>query len=220
MPLNANYPVTYNDTTGLFQYIINTATDPAQHVKNFRILIYNGDVDTVCNFLGDAWHMDNIANLTNLTASDRMPWVFRNQYAGYHQPYSKIYNNGANTFTLDVLTVKGSGHFVPNDKQGPSLQMITNFIRGSNNYNSTNNFQVKPSPQPGLAATDATASTTTPIGSNITSPTTPASNSTATTMSAITGSTNPTTTTSDANFISVNYLFVLSIYVFSLIVKY
>uniref|UniRef100_A0AC35GPQ4 Serine carboxypeptidase n=1 Tax=Panagrolaimus sp. PS1159 TaxID=55785 RepID=A0AC35GPQ4_9BILA len=190
MPLNANYPVTYNDTTEIFQCIIKIATDPAQYVKNFRILIYNGDVDTVCNFLGDAWHMDNIATLTNLTASDRMPWVFRNQYAGYHQPYSKTYNNGANTFTLDVLTVKGSGHFVPNDKQGPSLQMITNFIRGSNNYNSTNNFQVKPSPQPGLAATDATSPTT------------------------------ATTTTSDANFICVNYLFVLSILIFSFMVKY
>ena len=85
MPLNENYPVKYNDTTEIFKYIINVATNNTQFVKNFRILIYNGDVrfkhlsifncnhrncfqvDTVCNFLGDSWHIDNIASQMNLT---------------------------------------------------------------------------------------------------------------------------------------------------------
>jgi cathepsin A (carboxypeptidase C) len=169
MALNANYPVKYNDTTEIFKYIINVATNNTQFVKNFRILIYNGDVDTVCNFLGDSWHIDNIANQMNLTTMDRNPWVFRHQYAGYHQPYYTSYNNGTNNFTIDVLTVKGSGHFVPNDKQGPSLQMITNFIRGTNNYNSTNNFQVLPSPQPGINATSPTPQSSTISSSNIAS---------------------------------------------------
>uniref|UniRef100_A0AC34F8S9 Carboxypeptidase n=1 Tax=Panagrolaimus sp. ES5 TaxID=591445 RepID=A0AC34F8S9_9BILA len=66
IPLNENYPVTYNDTTDVFKYIIQVATNRQQFVKNFRILIYNGDVDTVCNFLGDSWHIDNIASQTGL----------------------------------------------------------------------------------------------------------------------------------------------------------
>uniref|UniRef100_A0AC34GI41 Uncharacterized protein n=1 Tax=Panagrolaimus sp. ES5 TaxID=591445 RepID=A0AC34GI41_9BILA len=63
-------------------------------------------VDTVCNFLGDSWHIDNIASQTGLNTLDRMPWTFRHQYAGYHQPYYTFYNNAQNKFTLDVLTVK------------------------------------------------------------------------------------------------------------------
>uniref|UniRef100_A0A914YG98 Uncharacterized protein n=1 Tax=Panagrolaimus superbus TaxID=310955 RepID=A0A914YG98_9BILA len=50
--------------------------------------------------------MDGIASQTGLTTLDRMPWTFRHQYAGYHQPYYTLYNNGANRFTIDVLTVK------------------------------------------------------------------------------------------------------------------
>uniref|UniRef100_A0A7E4VI92 Carboxypeptidase n=1 Tax=Panagrellus redivivus TaxID=6233 RepID=A0A7E4VI92_PANRE len=147
-PLNENYPVKYVDTYDIFVDIINIATDPAEYVKDFRILIYNGDVDTVCNFLGDAWHFDNIAQNTNLTVLQRKPWLFRSQLAGFHQPYYTTYDtaSGKANFTLDVVTVKGSGHFVPNDRQGQSLQMITNFINSVTNYNATDSFNATPKP--------------------------------------------------------------------------
>uniref|UniRef100_A0A0M3HM37 Uncharacterized protein n=1 Tax=Ascaris lumbricoides TaxID=6252 RepID=A0A0M3HM37_ASCLU len=30
-------------------------------IPDFRILVYNGDLDTVCDFLGDAWHISALA---------------------------------------------------------------------------------------------------------------------------------------------------------------
>ncbi|CAJ0585571.1 unnamed protein product, partial [Mesorhabditis spiculigera] len=76
------------------------------NTQDFRFLIYNGDVDTG-------------------TPRDR--WWFRNQVAGFYQRYQK------DKMTIDVLTVKGAGHMVPNDRPGPSVQMITNFMFPSPN---------------------------------------------------------------------------------------
>uniref|UniRef100_A0AC35G186 Serine carboxypeptidase n=1 Tax=Panagrolaimus sp. PS1159 TaxID=55785 RepID=A0AC35G186_9BILA len=148
--LGDKYPTKYDDTTDLFKYIISNVTSSTKYFKDFKILIYNGDADTVCNFLGDSWFIDGIAKDMNFTILDRIPWIFRNQYAGYNQPYYTTYNNGTNNLTIDVLTVKGAGHLVAGDKQGPTLQMIVNFIRGTGNYSSTDNFDVLPKPQPGI----------------------------------------------------------------------
>uniref|UniRef100_A0A914CS35 Uncharacterized protein n=1 Tax=Acrobeloides nanus TaxID=290746 RepID=A0A914CS35_9BILA len=164
-----SYIVKYNDTTPVFFDIISTLqTISAQQnppIKNFRILIYNGDVDTVCNFLGDAVLMDQIANQKSFDAGERIRWWFRNQIAGYHQPYSlKLQSD--NVLNLDVLTVKGSGHFVPNDRPGPSMKMITNFLWNTGNYSnikgtgSYSNLNIDERPQPN----DLTPATTGPTG--------------------------------------------------------
>ena len=44
MDLNRDYPVKYSDTTEVFLKIIQIATNSKQYVKDFKILIYNGDV--------------------------------------------------------------------------------------------------------------------------------------------------------------------------------
>ena len=125
------------------------------------ISIFFVQVDTVCNFLGDARHIDKIAdNNGNFSVSSRFAWIFRNQLAGYHQSYSLDYDDN-NTLVIDVLTVKGSGHFVPNDRQGPASQMIYNFIKGSLNYNSTEKFDNTPVPLPDITSSPASASTST-----------------------------------------------------------
>ncbi|CAJ0932205.1 unnamed protein product, partial [Mesorhabditis belari] len=124
----------YADTTQFFDDIIKKAELAGQ--PNFRMLIYNGDVDTVCNYLGGAWHLQNIAEKNGFnTNSSRQRWYYADQTAGFVQRYTK------GGLVIDVLTVKGSGHFVPNDRPGAALQMITNFVSlsspsGSNvNYN-------------------------------------------------------------------------------------
>ncbi|KAH7703734.1 Protein F32A5.3 [Aphelenchoides avenae] len=170
-PLNEHYPVKYLDTTDLFKSIIDNAVKLKDTLpKNFRMLIYNGDVDTVCNFLGDAWHMDTVATNNAFTAQPRGIWHFRNQMAGYAQRYARSLG-GDQQLTIDVLTVKGSGHFVPNDRPGPALQMITNFAWGTANYTSTTGIQVTPVPNDlfvadadTTTAKGAAAETTTPKG--------------------------------------------------------
>ena len=36
-----------------------------QH-SDIKILVYNGDVDMVCNFLGDEWFTTNLTNSLNI----------------------------------------------------------------------------------------------------------------------------------------------------------
>uniref|UniRef100_A0A8R1DXL2 Carboxypeptidase n=1 Tax=Caenorhabditis japonica TaxID=281687 RepID=A0A8R1DXL2_CAEJA len=134
-----NYKLTYNTTNQFFNSIIKNAK------TDFRFLIYNGDVDTVCNYLGDAKHILQVANDNKLTSGPRTPWFYSDnqQLAGYVQTYSGKNGNNA-TITIDLLTVKGAGHMVPYDRAGPSVQMISNFVwakpSANINYTSQDNF--------------------------------------------------------------------------------
>uniref|UniRef100_A0A914V566 Carboxypeptidase n=1 Tax=Plectus sambesii TaxID=2011161 RepID=A0A914V566_9BILA len=148
-PIYNSYTVIYTDTTPFFQHVINNVKTP-----NFRILVYNGDVDTICDYLGDSWHIRDLAISLNMTSKPRTSWSFRNQIAGYVQRYT------ANTsVTVDVLTVKGAGHFVPNDRPGPALQMIANFIGNVANYSTATGIIVTPQGPPTSSST-----TTAPSG--------------------------------------------------------
>ncbi|GIY95801.1 lysosomal protective protein [Caerostris extrusa] len=62
-----------------------------------RGLIYNGDVDMACNFLGDEWFA---YNLGLKVTKEYTPWKFNKQIAGFVKSYGK----------LTFLTIKGSGH--------------------------------------------------------------------------------------------------------------
>ncbi|KAL6735400.1 hypothetical protein Aduo_005845 [Ancylostoma duodenale] len=142
-PMYADYHLTYNSTNQFFKYVLQNTKVP-----NFRFLIYNGDVDTMCNYLGDSWHMRDVANENKLKAGPRDPWFFsgNNQVGGFVQRYSGIGGQGVSV-TVDVLTVKGAGHFVPNDRPGPSVQMITNFLfPQANGVNYTSTASTNPQP--------------------------------------------------------------------------
>ncbi|WKX93409.1 hypothetical protein Q1695_011014 [Nippostrongylus brasiliensis] len=142
-PLYNQYTITYNTTNQFFNYVIENVK-----TADFRFLIYNGDVDTACNYLGDSWFMRDVAKDNNLKGGDRIPWFFseNNQVAGFVQRYSGKNGKGVN-LSMDVMTVKGAGHMVPNDRPGPSVQMITNFMFPQNNgvnYTSTANTNPQP----------------------------------------------------------------------------
>ena len=59
-------------------------------------MIYNGDVDIVCNFLGDEWFGHAVAKRNNLSELlKRRAWVFENQLGGSQQRFENF----------DILTV-------------------------------------------------------------------------------------------------------------------
>uniref|UniRef100_A0AAY4CB08 Carboxypeptidase n=1 Tax=Denticeps clupeoides TaxID=299321 RepID=A0AAY4CB08_9TELE len=103
------YQRTYTDMTSFYQSLLQ---------KNLQLLVYNGDVDMACNFLGAKWFVDSL-NLQALTQYG--PWYFEDQIAGYVQQYKN----------LTLLTVKGAGHMVPEYKPGPALQLLKNYLANS-----------------------------------------------------------------------------------------
>ncbi|XP_029831901.2 lysosomal protective protein [Ixodes scapularis] len=84
-----------------------------------KTLIYNGDVDMACNFLGDEWFVNTLGYAPTSTYK---PWKHGKQVAGFFQTYER---------NLTFLTIKGSGHMVPQDKPAHALQMISNFLFGT-----------------------------------------------------------------------------------------
>ncbi|XP_077498820.1 lysosomal protective protein-like [Amblyomma americanum] len=86
---------------------------------SLKTLIYNGDIDMACNFLGDEWFVNTLGYKPTSTYK---LWKHGKQVAGFFQTYE-----GDITF----VTIKGAGHMVPEDKPAQALEMITNFIRGT-----------------------------------------------------------------------------------------
>ncbi|XP_051560097.1 lysosomal protective protein-like isoform X2 [Myxocyprinus asiaticus] len=80
-----------------------------------RALVYNGDTDMACNFLGDQWFVEQLGQKAT---TEYQRWLYDNQIAGFYQQFGNI------TF----LTVKGAGHMVPQWAPGPSLHMLQSFL--------------------------------------------------------------------------------------------
>ncbi|XP_019954352.2 lysosomal protective protein [Paralichthys olivaceus] len=80
-----------------------------------RALVYNGDTDMACNFLGDQWFVEDLG----IKATTKyQSWIHDDQIAGFYQQYGNI------TF----LTVKGAGHMVPQWAPGPAFHMFQSFM--------------------------------------------------------------------------------------------
>ncbi|XP_070574647.1 lysosomal protective protein-like isoform X2 [Ptychodera flava] len=86
-------------------------------VTKYRGLVYNGDTDMACNFLGDQWFVESL-QLKETQA--RKQWLCDNQIAGFYHRFQNL------TYT----TVKGAGHMVPQWKPRQALQMLNNFLDG------------------------------------------------------------------------------------------
>ncbi|CAJ0955741.1 unnamed protein product, partial [Mesorhabditis belari] len=142
-PIYWQYNMTWTNQYSFFKDFLAVNKNP-----NFRFLIYNGDVDTVCNYLGDAWFVKEVAKQNGMTSNDRTEWWFSGQSAGYTQRYT----DPTKGILIDIMTVKGAGHFVPTDRPGAARQMITNFIIAPLNeqldYNSTMYVDTMPTLSP------------------------------------------------------------------------
>ncbi|CAD6192105.1 unnamed protein product [Caenorhabditis auriculariae] len=109
------YKTTHFEMTPEFEKII---------AAGVKVLVYNGDVDTVCNHVMNAQFLSNL-NRTIL-GNERVnePWRFSGEtpedsVAGFQLKYSG---------NVDFVTVRGSGHFVPQDRPREALQLIFNFV--------------------------------------------------------------------------------------------
>ncbi|CAJ0558091.1 unnamed protein product, partial [Mesorhabditis spiculigera] len=134
----------FNDTIFSNLYVQNdklTMLDDFERIINsyyykangMRILIYNGDVDKVCNHLGAQYFVEyDMQSHARLDTNQSRTWWWYQQTPD-NAPVAvgqvKRFNKN-----LDLLTVKGAGHYVPLDRPGPALQMIYNFVMGSANY--------------------------------------------------------------------------------------
>ncbi|CAG0901690.1 unnamed protein product [Cyprideis torosa] len=107
--VSENYVREFNDMSPFYRRLIRS---------KIKILIYNGDVDMACSFLGDEWFVDKL----NLDVEEsRRPWRSQGQIAGFVKRYNGI----------DLITIKGSGHMAPKDKPVEMYKVITTFIDGN-----------------------------------------------------------------------------------------
>ncbi|KAF1766285.1 hypothetical protein GCK72_006241 [Caenorhabditis remanei] len=110
-----NYVVTHFNVIPEFQTMI---------AAGVKILVYNGDVDTACNSIMNQQFLTSL-NLTVLGEQEivNQAWHYSGQtgtaVAGFQTKFAG---------NVDFLTVRGSGHFVPEDKPRESQQMLHNFI--------------------------------------------------------------------------------------------
>ncbi|KAK6737423.1 hypothetical protein RB195_019866 [Necator americanus] len=109
-----SYQVVYNDMKSQIEQISDSGV---------KILIYNGDVDTVCSHVMNRQFLAKL-NRT-IIGKERVndPWHYIGEnptVAGFQLKYQG---------GIDFLTVRGSGHFVPEDKPREAIQMIYNFVK-------------------------------------------------------------------------------------------
>uniref|UniRef100_A0A8C2JC25 Carboxypeptidase n=1 Tax=Cyprinus carpio TaxID=7962 RepID=A0A8C2JC25_CYPCA len=87
--------------------------------QKYRVLVYNGDVDMACNFLGDEWFVESLQQEVQV---QRRPWIYFNGETQQIGGFVKEFTN------IAFLTVKGSGHMVPTDKPIAAFTMFSRFI--------------------------------------------------------------------------------------------
>ena len=83
--------------------------------KLSTIIIYNGDFDTVCNFIGDQEFVDNLGYQV---IDEYHSWTSGQRIGGWVKRYKGI------TFT----TVRGAGHMVPSDQPEAALEIVKELI--------------------------------------------------------------------------------------------
>uniref|UniRef100_A0AAY4EGQ9 Carboxypeptidase n=1 Tax=Denticeps clupeoides TaxID=299321 RepID=A0AAY4EGQ9_9TELE len=109
--VNLNYGRLYMDVKKQYLKLLGAL--------KYRVLVYNGDVDMACNFLGDEWFVESLQQQAQIK---RRPWIYNNGDSQQVGGFVKEFDN------LAFLTVKGSGHMVPTDKPIAAYAMFSRFL--------------------------------------------------------------------------------------------
>nr|XP_005986774.1 PREDICTED: lysosomal protective protein isoform X2 [Latimeria chalumnae] len=107
-----NYGRVYEDMKEQFLKLLGA--------MNYRILVYAGDVDMACNFLGAEWFVESLQQQVQVT---RRPWFYYIDGEKQNGGFVKEFPN------LAFLTIKGAGHMVPTDKPIAAFAMFSRFIK-------------------------------------------------------------------------------------------
>uniref|UniRef100_A0A669DDX4 Carboxypeptidase n=1 Tax=Oreochromis niloticus TaxID=8128 RepID=A0A669DDX4_ORENI len=110
--VNLNYDRLYMDVRKQYLKLLGAL--------KYRILVYNGDVDMACNFMGDEWFVESLQQQVQV---QRRPWIYEDVDGQQVGGFVKEFDN------IVFLTVKGSGHMVPTDKPAAAFTMFTRFIK-------------------------------------------------------------------------------------------
>uniref|UniRef100_A0A914V0K8 Carboxypeptidase n=1 Tax=Plectus sambesii TaxID=2011161 RepID=A0A914V0K8_9BILA len=129
--VNEHYTINYSNMVPQVNAILNAGV---------RVLIYNGDIDSVCNNVMNRQFIQLLGRSVLGTNTDmNKPWKYANEepnIAGFVTKYSG---------GLDFVTVRGAGHFVPADKGREALQLIYNFIK-NRDYSTPTGLSTAPQP--------------------------------------------------------------------------
>lgn len=110
--VNLNYGRLYLDVRKQYLKLLSAL--------KYRVLVYNGDVDMACNFMGDEWFVESLQQQVEV---QRRPWLYDDVDGRQVGGFVKEFDN------IAFLTVKGSGHMVPTDKPIAAFAMFTRFIK-------------------------------------------------------------------------------------------
>ncbi|KAJ0002352.1 hypothetical protein NQD34_007501 [Periophthalmus magnuspinnatus] len=110
--VNFNYKREYMDVKEQYLALLSAL--------KYRVLVYNGDVDMACNFMGDEWFVESLNQPVQVL---RRPWFYTTDNGKQVGGFVKEFEN------LSFLTVKGSGHMVPTDKPAAAFAVFSRFIR-------------------------------------------------------------------------------------------
>ncbi|KAK1901444.1 Lysosomal protective protein [Dissostichus eleginoides] len=112
LEVNLNYGRLYKDVRKQYLKLLSAL--------KYRVLVYNGDVDMACNFMGDEWFVESLQQQVEV---QRRPWLFNDENGRQVGGFVKEFDN------IAFLTVKGSGHMVPSDKPIAAFAMFSRFIK-------------------------------------------------------------------------------------------
>jgi len=102
--------------TTLYQTMAPTYKSIFSMDSQIYAYVYNGDTDLACNFLGDEWFVDDLQGIDGV--DNYRKWMLNNQIAGWTKDYPRI----------SFVTVRGSGHMVPQWRPPQALKMFKYFL--------------------------------------------------------------------------------------------
>ena len=101
--------------------------------SEIRVLIYAGNFDFICNWLGNkewATTQSGYPQAGAFQMAKDLPWWVDNQPAGQFRTVA----SGVNKMHMSFVTINEAGHMCPMDQPARSLSMITHFINDNPFY--------------------------------------------------------------------------------------